>query len=222
MAKNVDDNVGRIMKFLETSGLADNTIVVFTADHGEQHGSHNRINKMVPYAESVNIPLIIRWPGRITAGSTSDELYGPMDHMATLCGMLGIRPADTSDGVDLSRAVLGKGNVNRNELMMMNYLSHWDFFQSGTSWPEWRGIRTKQYTYARWLTGEEELYDNAADPYQMNNLASGQKDMPRLKKMRKSLKNHLAQAHDDFMPGTQYADWYDDQRNLIRTALGPV
>jgi arylsulfatase A-like enzyme len=222
MAKNVDDNVGRIMKFLDRSGLADNTIVVFTADHGEMHGSHNRINKMVPYAEAVNIPLIIRWPGRVAAGVTSDELYSPMDHMATLCGMLGMQPADTSDGVDLSRAVLGEGKVNRDEILMMNYVSHWDFFQSGTSWPEWRGVRTKQHTYVRWLIGKEELYDNVADPYQMNNLAEGQKDVPRLKKMRKTLTDFLAQAHDEFLPGTRYADWYDDQRNLIRTALGPV
>ncbi len=222
MAKNVDDNVGRIMKFLDSSGLADNTIVVFTADHGEQHGSHNRVNKMVPYAESVNIPLIIRWPDKVPAGTTSDELYSPMDHIATLCGMLGLRPADTSDGIDLSRAVLGKGKVNRDEALMMNYVSHWDYFQSGTSWPEWRGVRTKQYTYAKWLTGQEELYDNAGDPYQMNNLAEGQKDLPRLRKMRKALKDLLAQAHDDFLPGTRYADWYDDERNLIRTALGPV
>jgi arylsulfatase A-like enzyme len=221
MAKNVDDNVGRIMKFLDTSGLEKSTILVFTADHGEQHGSHNRVNKMVPYAESVNIPLIIRWPGRIPAGITSDELYSPMDHMATLCGMLGLQPADTSDGTDLSKAVLGKGKANRDELLMMNYVSHWDFFQSGTSWPEWRGIRTKQYTYTKWLTGQEELYDNASDPYQMNNLAQDQKDLPRLKKMRKAIKGLLAQAHDDFLPGTQYADWYDDQRNLIRSALGP-
>ncbi len=222
MAKNVDDNIGRIMKFLDKSGLADNTIVVFTADHGEQHGSHNRVNKMVPYAESVNIPLIIRWPGRIPAGITSDELYSPMDHMATLCGMLGLPPADTCDGTDFSKAVLGKGKVNRDQVLMMNYVSHWDYFQSATLWPEWRAVRTKQYTYVRWLTGQEELYDNANDPYQMNNLALDQKDLPKLKKMRNALKDLLAQAHDKFLSGTQYADWYDDQRNLIRTAYGPV
>lgn len=56
----------------------------------------------------------------------------------------------------------------------------------------------------------------------MNNLAQDQKDLPRLQTMRKTLTDLLAQAHDDFSPGTRYADWYDDQRNLIRTALGPV
>ncbi|UCG47198.1 MAG: DUF4976 domain-containing protein, partial [Phycisphaerales bacterium] len=136
--------------------------------------------------------------------------------------MLGLQPPGTSDGADLSKAVLGKGKAGRDELLMMNYVSHWDFFQSGTLWPEWRGVRTKQYTYAKWLTGQEELYDNASDPYQMNNLAQDQKDLPQLKRMRKALKDLLAQAHDEFLPGAQYADWYDDQRNLVRTALGPV
>ncbi|MBN2377581.1 MAG: sulfatase-like hydrolase/transferase [Sedimentisphaerales bacterium] len=222
MAKNMDDNVGRIMKYLDASGLADNTIVVFTADHGEQHGSHDRVNKMVPYAESVNIPLIIRWPSRVPAGITSDELYSPMDHMATLCGMLGLSPAETCDGTDLSKVVLGKGKVNRDEVLMMNYVSHWDYFQTATLWPEWRGVRTKQFTYVKWLTGQEELYDNVSDPYQLNNLVLDQKDLPQLKKMRNALKELLGGAHDDFLAGAQYADWYDDQRNLMRTALGPV
>ena len=222
MAKNVDDNVGRIIQFLDSSGLSENTIVVFTSDHGEMNGSHNRINKMVPYAEAVNIPMIYRWPGHIPAGATSDELCGPMDQMATLCGLLGIDPAKTSDGADLSRAILGKGKVGHDEMMMMNYTSHWDFCQTGTNWPEWRGIRTRQYTYAKWLTGAEELYDNLADPYQMTNLTQNQKDLPRLQKMRKALKDLLADAHDEFLPGTAYADWYDDERNLVRTTLGPV
>jgi len=79
-----------------------------------------------------------------------------------------------------------------------------------------------QRSGVKWLTGAEELYDNASDPYQMNNLATNQRDLPRLQKMRKALKDLLAQAHDEFLSGIQYADWYDDQRNLIRTALGPV
>ncbi|MHC4123095.1 MAG: sulfatase-like hydrolase/transferase, partial [Planctomycetota bacterium] len=77
MTQNMDDNVGRIMKYLDESGLSENTIVVFTSDHGEQNGSQNRINKMVPFAESVDIPLIIRWKGHVPAGITSDALYAP-------------------------------------------------------------------------------------------------------------------------------------------------
>ncbi|UCD29979.1 MAG: hypothetical protein JSV03_05755, partial [Planctomycetota bacterium] len=80
----------------------------------------------------------------------------------------------------------------------------------------------ERYTYCRWLTDEEELYDNIEDPYQMKNLAEGQKDLPTLKKLRARLKDLLADAHDEFLPGTAYTDWYDRERNLVKTGLGPV
>ena len=222
MAKNVDDNLGRLMQFLNMSGIADNTIVVFTSDHGEMHGSHGRINKMVPYAEAMNIPLIIRWPAKIKAGQKSDALYTPMDHLPTLCSLVGINIPGEIDGIDLSNVLLGRGSSNRDEILIANYTSNWDFFQSGTQWPEWRGVKTKRYTYCKWLSGEEELYDNLKDPYQMKNLVLGQKDSLTLNRLRRCLKDLLAEAHDEFLPGTAYADWYDDERNLIRTGLGQV
>jgi arylsulfatase A-like enzyme len=222
MCANGDDNVGRIMAFLDESGLADDTIVVFTSDHGEQHGSHGRINKMVPYAESLNIPLIMRWPGHIPAGTTSDALYAPLDHMATLCGLAGLEVPDTCDGHDLSGVALGRARSGREAALIANYSSDWDFFQSGTRWPEWRGVRTRRHTYVRWLTGAEELYDNLEDPCQMANLTPGNRDLPNLRRMRSTLSDLLAEAHDEFLPGTAYAGWYDEERNLLRTALGPV
>jgi len=222
MCRNADDNVGRIIDFLDASGLSDDTIVVLTSDHGEQHGSHGMINKMVPYAESVDIPLIMRWPGRIAGGATSTELFTPMDHMATLCGLTGFDVPETSDGLDLSGAVLGRGGTGRDAALMMNYSSHWDFFQSGSRWPEWRGVRTRRHTYVKWLDGREELYDNLEDPHQMVNLVEGRRDLPTMTRLRSTLRELLADAHDEFLPGTAYADWFDDQRNLVRTALGPV
>ncbi len=66
------------------------------------------------------------------------------------------------------------------------------------------------------------LYDNTADPFQMNNLAARAVELPILNRLRIRLKDFLAAAHDDFLPGTGYSDWFDDRRNLIRTGLGPV
>ena len=60
------------------------------------------------------------------------------------------------------------------------------------------------------------------DPYQMSNLAVGRKELPVLRQMRSRLKDFLAAAHDDFLPSTAYGDWYDEERNLIRTGLGPI
>jgi len=222
MAKNMDDNLGWLMKYLKVSGLEKDTILIFTSDHGEMHGSHGRLNKMVPYTEAMKIPLIIRWPNHIQAGSRLHSLHTPMDHLPTLCGLTGIRIPQEIDGTDLSFVILGKEKDSREEVLIGSYTSHWDFFWTGTRWPEWRGVRTKQYTFCKWLTGEEELYDNLEDPFQMNNLTAGSSRPSVLKRMRARLKEFLATAHDDFMPGTAYGDWYDERRNLIRTGLGPV
>jgi arylsulfatase A-like enzyme len=222
MAKNVDDNVGRLLDYLETSGLARDTIVVFTADHGEMHGSHGRVNKLVAYAESINIPLIVRWPKRIPPGSRVDALHTPMDHLPTLCGLVGLPIPREVDGEDLSGVTLGYGRDSREEALIGNYTSEAEFCMTGTTWPEWRGVRTKQYTYFRWLAGGEELYDNLADPYQMENLATNGAEPEVLVRLRSRLSDLLATAHDDFRPGTGYGEWFGDRRNLVRTGLGPV
>jgi arylsulfatase A-like enzyme len=222
MAKNMDDNLGRILDYLDSSGLSNNTIVVFTADHGEMHGSHGRLNKMVPYAESMNIPLIVRWPDHIPAGVRVDAPQTPMDHLPTLCGLAGLPIPHEVDGADLSDVLLGTSHGNRDEVLIGSYTSDWDFCQTGTSFPEWRGVKSKQYTYWRWLAGGEELYDNLADPYQMDNLAADGKQPEILGRLRSRMAELLAEAHDDFRPGTGYGEWYDDRRNLVRTALGPV
>ena len=222
MYKNVDDNIGRLLDYLDTSGMSRDTIFIFTADHGEMMGSHGRMNKMVPYIESVGIPLIIRWPGHIRAGVTIDDLQAPLDHMPTLCGLAGIQPPETADGLDLSDVILGRSKDSRDALLMANYVSHWDYCDSGTIWPEWRGVKTKQHTFVKWLDGQEELYDDLEDPYQMRNLAEGKKDHRTLKQLRSRLKDLLNDAHDMFPPGTAYAEWYDDRRNIVRTALGEV
>ena len=155
----MDDNLGRLCEYLDQTGLAENTIVVVCSDHGEMHGSHGRLDKMVPYTEAVAIPLILRWSGRVSPLKT-DALVTPMDLLPTLAALAEITVPREVDGIDLSDVVRGRGRSSREEVLMSNYSSHWDYFQTGTSWPEWRGIRTKRHTYCKWLSGEEELYDD--------------------------------------------------------------
>ena len=145
MAKNADDNMGRILDYLDEAGLTDDTIVVFTSDHGEMLGSHDRRNKMVPYAEAVRVPVILRWPGRIAANARSDTLHTPLDHMPTLIAMAGLESPGGLDGVDLSVELLGGAPTQRDAVLMSNYTAHWDYFmtysQPGANWPEWRGVK---------------------------------------------------------------------------------
>ncbi len=219
---NVDDNVGRLLAFLDDSGLAEDTIVVFTSDHGEMMGSHGRMNKMVPYTEASRVPLIVRWPGRVPAGVTSDHLFTPMDHLPTLCALAGLPAPNGVDGTDMSPACRGE-SVRREAVLMANYVSNWDYFDTNTHWPEWRGVKTETHTYVRWLAdGREELYHDLDDPCQMRNLAYGGKAPSVLRACREWTRGLMAEAHDAFLRGCDYADWYDEERNLVRTALGPV
>jgi arylsulfatase A-like enzyme len=222
MLANVDDNIGRLASFLDESGLAENTIFVFTTDHGEMLGSQGRYNKMVPYAEAVDIPLIVRWPGRVRAGAKSDALFTPMDHLPTLASLCGLPIPGIVNGMDLSPHVLGRKGPERDAALMMNFVSHWDYPETNTEWPEWRGLRTRQYTYARWLNGAEELYDNLADPLQLRNLYDGRRAPEVMARLRGRLADLLKESQDEFPPGTAYAAWFTPERDMVRNALGPL
>jgi len=220
MLGSVDDAVGRLLDYLDSAGLTTNTLVVLTSDHGEMMGSHGKWEKMAPYEEAIRIPLIYRWPGRVAAGKRLDALFTPMDHLPTLSAIAGAEAPSGIDGIDLSRTILGSASAQREAALIANYSSHWDYFHSEWPWPEWRGVRTKQHTYIRWFSGREELFDNQADPYQMTNLADS--DSRTVTTLRKRLDDLLHEAHDDFMAGPAYAPWYDGERNIVRTGLGPV
>jgi arylsulfatase A-like enzyme len=118
MIQNADDNLGRMLDYLDRSGLANDTIVVFTSDHGEMLGSQGRIQKMVPYAEAINIPLIMRWPSQIAPGARVDALQTPMDHFPTLCGLAGLPIPSEVDGADLSRIVAGGNREVREDVLI--------------------------------------------------------------------------------------------------------
>ena len=220
MLGSVDDAVGQLTDYLDASGLAVNTLVIMTSDHGEMMGSHGKWEKMAPYEEAIRVPLIYRWPGHVAAEKRLDILFTPMDHLPTLLSLAGASAPPGTDGIDLSGALLGRLTAKRDAALIANYSSHWDYFHSEWPWPEWRGVRTKQRTYVKWFSGREELFDNQADPYQMKNLASS--DLQATARMRKRLGELLHEAHDDFLAGPAYASWYDNERNIIRTGLGPA
>jgi len=222
MVKHFDDCVGRLMRYLDESGLAQRTLLVVTSDHGEMHGSHGLTGKMYPHAESVNVPLLMRWPGTIPAGITAQVPYTPLDHMPTLCSLAGIPLPGSANGMDLSDTLSGAQGPDRDGVLMMNYVSGYANFKSGGVRPEWRGVHTGQHTYVRWLDDREALFDNTEDPYQMRNLVEDPSERALLDHTRTRLKQLLAEAHDEFLPGTAYAEWYEPGRKLVRTALGPV
>lgn len=164
----VDEQFGRMMACLEEEGLDDNTIVVFTSDHGEMMGSHGKMYKSVWYEESFGVPFLLRWPGHLRPGS-EDLILSTPDIMPTLLSLMGLKDRIPSqvEGGDYSRVIQGKGGPRPTSAL---YLNH----NPATPDIGARGLRTDRYTYVidRTPTGEQRyLYDNQRDPYQLKNTA---------------------------------------------------
>ncbi len=100
MVKCIDDNVGKIIGALRSHGLIQNTVVVFTADHGDLRGEHHRQNKGVPYEGSAKIPLVVYYPKRIKAGTLIHETLGCVDFLPTILGLMGVETAGQEEGRD--------------------------------------------------------------------------------------------------------------------------
>lgn len=163
----VDRQLGRLMEALEASGEADNTIVVYSSDHGEMLGSHGLMAKSTIYEESIGIPMIIRYPDRLKP-AINDVLMGSMDVMPTLLGLAGLEddiPAAV-DGLDLSRQLDGTADPADKPSSSL-YMLH----------VEQKGLRTDRYSFAINRDGEGVLFDNINDPYQQTNIFDRESDV---------------------------------------------
>ena len=222
MVLALDDMVGDLLDHLEQTGKAENTLVVFTSDHGSQVGAHgiNPWNKKQPYQESVHIPLIVRLPGVVDGGRTNDTLTAPVDLFPSICDLCGVPIPRTVEGIDLADAWKGvPGAVEQEAVLTMNFSSKYDYFADGQ---EWRGVRSKRYSYAKWLSGTESLYDLVADPLEMENLAQDPAHADLLAHMREELSRLQARRGDELVPCTQWKGWLDHQRRVVCNAFGPL
>ncbi|HUS48053.1 MAG TPA: sulfatase [Phycisphaerae bacterium] len=199
----MDECFGRLMAALDRAGIADDTIVVFSSDHGDMLFSHNRGWKCKPWRESVGIPLIMRWPGRIPAGRVTGAPIGIVEHMATLLSLAGAQIPPAVEGEDLSAFVLGDESAAPDSA----YIN----FPVSPAWfscPEWRGVVTRTHTYARFRERPWVLYDDKADPFQTCNLA----DSPACEALRRELDAKigywLERTRDPFEPSRAVADKY--------------
>jgi len=167
MIAQLDDNIGRILDWLDQSGQAEQTLVAFFSDHGDMMGSHGRFNKEVPHEESIHIPLIMRMPGVLPAGEARDALVSGIDIYPTCAGLCGVPAGPDLQGLDLSGAADGTGGAERAEAYVQ-----WvgrSRFRFGDH--PYRAIRTRRHTY---VVGRDEgfrlLFDNERDEFQSKNL----------------------------------------------------
>ncbi len=161
---SIDFNIGRLSQALEAAGVADNTIFVFTADHGDMLGSQGHRLKQRPWEESINIPFILRYPDKIIAGQKKDWIVTTVDMMPSILGLSDVPIPDRVEGMDLSGVFKGTTDEEREAAFLFNV------HKDGGPGTDWRGIRTKQWVYARHYGGDWVLYDLKNDPYELNNL----------------------------------------------------
>ena len=171
LVKCIDDNVGRIIKMLKEKGIYDDTIVVFTTDHGEYMGEHGLYGKNQWYRTAYQIPFIVRWPEKIKAGTVIDNFVSNVDVPPTLLGLMGIKPSGREQGRDASGLLRGEKVEWKDEAMI-----HHSSLKSA-------GIFTPQYELVLKADGPNMLFDRTNDPEQTNNLY----DVPKFKKVVREL-----------------------------------
>ncbi len=215
MTTNLDWNIGRLMRAVEELGLGDNTIFVFTSDHGEMFGAQGRKAKNIFYEEAVRIPFLVRWFNQIPKGHVADTCLNTPDIMPTLLSMMNLPIPEGVEGSDLSLAAFAQTFDEPDAALMqgMGCTAKWE------DGHEWRALRSKQYTYAvHRPDGCEKLFDNIADPYQTVNLVDEPTSRTVLSEFREMLKQRMAALNDTFEACTWYRDNWTEDRVILRTA----
>ena len=185
MISEVDDNIGKILKVLEETGHADNTIIIFTSDNGLAVGQHGLLGKQNLYEHSVRVPLIISGPG-IKNGERTESLVYLNDVFPTVADIVGVEKPETVDGKSLL-PILKDSKATVRESVYFSYKN----FQ--------RGVRTKNWKLIKYLVeGKKttQLFEIKKDPLEMNNLANDPKYKKKVKEMTVLLQEWMNKSGD--------------------------
>ncbi len=163
----IDEGVGKILETLEQTGQLDKTFIVFTSDNGYFWGEHHLGDKRWAYEESLRIPMVMRYPKLIKAGSKIGQLVMNVDMAPTMLALGGGKPPAELQGHSI--LPLFKGPVKN---WRTSFLSEYFMEQSAPRVPSWQAVRDERWKYIHYtqLPGADELYDLKKDPYEMQNL----------------------------------------------------
>jgi len=200
----LDSCIGALQDAVRNAGIEENTVFVFTSDHGAMVNSHGYMHKQRPYEESIHVPFLLKYPAILgREGKRLDMLFNTPDIMPTLLGLCELSIPNSVEGDDKSQVLLGRKTDTTTEVLIACYqpFGQWARNNGGK---EYRGVRTKRYTYVRDLTGPWLLFDNEKDPWQMNNLINqpGYDDIQM--ELNHKLNNLLQKSNDKFLPGIEY------------------
>ncbi|MEC0228498.1 sulfatase family protein [Paenibacillus alba] len=206
----MDEQFGRIMQEVQQLGIAENTLIVLTSDHGELMGSHGFMAKHSWHEESIAIPCLMNWAGTIEKGRTN-LLFNSVDIMPTLLGLAGIPVPSTAEGLDLSGDILGKSQTEISSAFICAFPGRKDAIEQYAACGldnrlfGWRGLRTERYTYVvhkGYVPGAEPqrlLYDHEQDPYQLNpRIITECQEDELLLSLEEELKSWLTRTGDSF------------------------
>ncbi len=165
----VDDGIHSIVAALADSGRLPNTLIAFVSDNGYMYGEHDWEAKRVPYESSIHVPLIIRYDPltHFRAGTRNTSVVANIDLGPTAAALAHVKPPLQEDGISLVPLLRGSTGSVRDGVLIEGYSPELRPYM-----PSFCGWRTARDVYIRYVTGEQQLYDLTADPYEMNNLAA--------------------------------------------------
>lgn len=197
MIENFDDNMGRLIDALKRNGQAENTIIVFFADHGDTHGSHGFFRKSNPYEEALRIPCIWFLPGGKTG--ESDAPLNHVDYAPTTLGLCGIDVPDWMAGTDFSSHILAEGKPDPAQEPRSAYLQQCAYKGFECIDRPWRGIRTRDGWKYVCVEGQPLLMTNLnEDPYETQNLAYHPERREKRMELQAELEAWIEKTGDDF------------------------
>ena len=203
MVRCIDDNVGKILKMLREEDLIDNTLIVFTADHGDLCGEHGRLNKGVPYEGSAKIPFLLYCPGKVKGETVVDEALSNVDFLPTTMTLLDVKYDGQVDGRDASPLFRGED-------------SKWEdiAFIRSTGRPDsdgaaWISAITTDLKLVYSTNEEPWLIDLKNDPNELTNLFGESKHQEKIRWMTENLAEYGKANDDRYVSHPRIKTWMD-------------
>ncbi len=188
MVKCIDDNVGRILESLERHQILDNTIVVFTSDHGDLCGEHCRLNKGVPYEGSAKIPFLLRYPSKVPAGTVVNQALSCVDFLPTVLAMMGVATAGKEEGRDASALLGGKPAGDWDDVTVIR----------GTPSARWICAVSDRYKLVFSVDDKPWLFDLEKDPDELRNQFGNPRHREATQRLSRALRSYCETRHDPY------------------------
>jgi hypothetical protein len=209
---SVDDNVGRILDYLDESGLADNTIVIYTSDQGWYLGEHGWYDKRWMYEESFRTPLIVRWPKHIKPGSTNSDLVMNLDFAETFLDIAGAKIPTDMQGQSLKPIFADQTPDDWRTSVYYHYYE----FPGAHSVAKHYGVRTARYKLINFYENKEwEMFDLQTDPHELNSVY----DSPKYREVRARMEAELQKLRDQYEDDGTVINFGSVQAKNVKTQL---